>query len=287
MAAARAELVNLPRRLPREMIADPPTDTRRPAIISSFWRDIRHALRLLRTRPGFAAVAVTTLALGIGANTAIFSVVRSVLLEPIPFPDPDRLVLLWEAPADSPTKTFIVSAPNYVDWRRDVKSFEQSGIWEFLTFNLSGDGEPERVSGMRVSSSTFAMLGVPPALGRTFTADEDQPGHDVAIISEGLWRRRFGASPDIVGRTARVNGRPFQIVGVMPESFRFTQSDTSLWIPIAFNAGDADRGAHSFYAAARLRDGVTVTEARAEMDALAAGRWPNNIQMRTKGKPPP
>ena len=126
MAAACAELVNLPRRLPREMIADPPTDTRRPAIISSFWRDIRHALRLLRTRPGFAAVAVTTLALGIGANTAIFSVVRSVLLEPIPFPDPDRLVLLWEAPADSPTKTFIVSAPNYVDWRRDVKSFEHS-----------------------------------------------------------------------------------------------------------------------------------------------------------------
>src|SRR5262249_41146402 len=155
---------------------------------AAFARDLRHAFRLLRTHPGFAAVAVLTLALGIGANTAIFSVVRSLILEPLPFPEPDRLVMLWEADARDSSDTMIVAAPNYLDWRRGVQSFEDTGIWEQLSFNLSGDAEAERVSGMRVSASAFAMLRVAPQLGRAFTPEEDEPGHNVVVISDALWR---------------------------------------------------------------------------------------------------
>ncbi|PYR95230.1 MAG: hypothetical protein DMF84_01950 [Acidobacteria bacterium] len=235
---------------------------------AAFGRDVRHAVRLLRARPGFATVAVLTLALGIGANTAIFSVVRSLLLEPLPFPEAERLVMLWEADANDPSRSTIVSAPNYLDWRRSARSLEETGIWEYQSLNLSGDREPERVPGMRVSASTFAMLHVSPHLGRTFTASEDEPGHDVVIISDGLWRRRFGARADIVGRRMRINGQSFEIIGVMPPDFRFTHRTTALWTPIAFNEQDANRSSHSFLAAARLRRGVTITDAKAELDAI-------------------
>ena len=133
-------------------------------------------MRMLRARPGFTAVAVITLALGVGANTAIFSVVRALLLEPLPFPQPDRLVMLWEADASNPERTGIVSAPNYLDWQRGVKAFEYTCIWEYLNYNFSGDGEAERVPGLRVSASAFAMLGVAPELGRTFTPRKTPPG---------------------------------------------------------------------------------------------------------------
>jgi putative ABC transport system permease protein len=267
LAAARAELLDRPASLPRQMI-DRERSAGPAAWIAAFARDLRHALRLLRGRPGFTAVAVLTLALGIGANTAIFSVVRSLILEPLPFPEPDRLVMLWEAEAQDTARTMIVAAPNYLDWRRDVRSFEETAIWEQLSFNLSGDTEAERVSGMRVSASAFAMLGVAPQLGRAFTPEEDEPGHDLVVISDALWRRRFGARPDIIGQAMRVNGRPFEIVGVMPPTFRFIQRETAVWVPIAFNAEDAHRGSHSFYAAARLRPGITVTAARAELESL-------------------
>src|SRR6185503_20321659 len=130
-------------------------------------KDVAYSFRMLRARPGFAAVAILTLALGIGANTAIFSVVHSLLLAPLPFPEPERLVMLWEADADDPSQTNIVAAPNYLDWQRGVKAFASTGIWEYLNFNFSGDGQAERVPGLRVSASTFTMLGVAPELGRT------------------------------------------------------------------------------------------------------------------------
>jgi putative ABC transport system permease protein len=267
LAAARAELENPPARLPRNMIAARPSSGPIGVIATAF-RDIRYAVRMLRARPGFAAVAVITLALGVGANTAIFSVVRSLLLEPLPFPDPNRLVMLWEADAQNPDRPFIVSAPNYLDWQRGVNTFAQTGIWEYLSYNFSGDGEAERVPGLRVSASTFTMLAVRPQLGRTFTPEEDARGHDVAIISDGLWQRRFGGRGDIIGHAARINGRPFEIVGVMPPSFRFTGTDIGVWTPIAFNEEDQGRGSHSFQAAARLQDGVTITAAKAELDSL-------------------
>jgi putative ABC transport system permease protein len=224
---------------------------------------------MLAARPGFAAVAILTLALGIGANTAIFSVVRSLLLEPLPFRDPDRLVMMWEADAENPQRTTIVSMPNYMDLRSGVKAIEDAGIFEYLTFNLSGDAEPERVPGLRISASSFRTLGVEPELGRTFTADEDAPGHDVAVISHDLWQRRFGGRPDIIGSTARINGRSYQIVGVMPASFRFPVRDTAVWTPIAFNEEDQGRNSHSFNAFARLRPGVTLAAANAEIAAVA------------------
>ena len=236
-------------------------------------------MRILRARPGFAAVTVITLALGVGANTAIFSVVRALLLDPLPFPQPDRLVMLWEHTAGDPQDTYTVSAPNYLDWQRGVKAFEQTGIWEPLTFNFSGDGGAERVPGIRASASTFAMLGVKPQLGRTFTAEEDAPGHDVAVISDGLWRRRFGARPDIIGQTARINAKPFEIIGVMPAAFRFPSRDNGVWVPIAFNAQDLRRSWHSFQSAARLREGVTLAAAGAELAALGlalARQYPND-----------
>ena len=280
LAAARRQLDDLPARLPANMIA-PGSRGALAGLLATAYQDVRYAMRMLRARPGFAAVAVITLALGVGANTAIFSVVRSLLLEPLPFRDPDRLVMLWEADAANPERTNIVSAPNYLDWQRGVTAFEHTGIWEYLNYNFSGEGEAERVPGVRVSASTFTMLGVRPALGRTFTPEEDAPGHDVAIISESLWRRRFGGRADIVGHTARINGRPFEIVGVMPASFRFPSSRNGVWMPIAFSRNDESRGSHSFQAAARLRPGVTLAAAKAELDTLARGlakQYPDDNQ---------
>jgi putative ABC transport system permease protein len=265
LALARAQLER-PARLPANMTA--PSSAGIGGFVSTAWRDIRYALRMLIARPGFTAVAVLTLGLGIGANTAVFSVVRSLLFEPLPFHDPDRLVMLWEVTATDPTDMYIVAAPNYEDWRRSLKSFDETGIWENLNFNFSGDMEAERVPGIRVSASTFRMLGVPPLVGRTFTDAEDAPGHDVAIISFGYWQRRYGGRPDIVGTVARINGRPFEIVGVMPAEFRFPSRQTVVYTPIAYNQNDHDRDSHSFQSAARLRPGVPIASAKAELDAL-------------------
>ena len=271
LQAARRQLEHLPAHLPPNMIT--PQDrgglfglVRRTVVEGG--RNIRYALRILYARPGFTAVAVVTLALGIGANTAIFSVVQSFLLAPLPFPQPDRLVMLWEAQAADPSDRYIVSAPNYLDWQRGMKAFESTGIWEQLNFNFSGDGEAERVPGLRVSASTFAMLGVSPQIGRTFRPEEDAPGHAVAIISDGLWRRRYGGRADIVGHAARINGKPVEIIGVMPRSFKFVNGTTGVWMPIAFNEEDRARNSHSFQAAARLRPDVTLTAAKAELDTL-------------------
>jgi putative ABC transport system permease protein len=267
LALARAQLEHAPRRLPPHMIDAPSSG---PAgILSALVRDVRHAVRMLAARPGFTAVAVLTLALGIGANTAIFSVVRSMLLEPLPFRDPDRLVMLWEADATNPQRTTIVSMPNYADFSRGVQAFEDTAIFEYLNFNFSGDREAERVPGLRVSASAFRMLGIEPEIGRTFTAAEDAPGHNVAVISHALWQRRFGGRPDIAGSTARINGVPYQIVGVMPASFIFPVREASVWTPIAFNEEDQGRNSHSFNAMARLRPGVALAAANAEIDALA------------------
>jgi putative ABC transport system permease protein len=241
----------------------PPVSATWPSL-RALGRDLAYGVRLLLARPAFSLVAITTLALGIGANTAIFSVIDSILLEPLPFPAADRLVMLWEADLDDPEDLSIVSAPNFQDWSRLATSFELTAIWEYQSFNISGGAEPEQVPGMRVSASLFPLLGVAPQLGRTFTPEEDAPGHQVVVISDGLWRRRFAASPSAVGETLRVNGHPFEIVGVMPPSFRFTQQE-GLWVPIQFTQQDAERGAHSFFAAGRLRDGVEYPAAKAEM----------------------
>jgi putative ABC transport system permease protein len=236
--------------------------------MDSFLRDVAHGARLMLASPAFSLVAVLTLAIAIGANTVVFSVAHAMLFEGLPFPAADRLVMLWEADAEDPSALSIVAAPNYEDWTRLSTSFESLGIWEHQTFNLGGP-EPEQVSGLRASSSLFTVFGVPPQLGRTFTLDEDRPGHDVAIVSHRLWRRRFGEDPTVLNQTIRMNGRPFRIIGVMPEHFRTHQRD-EVWIPIQFSERDAGRDSHSFYVAARLRADVDFATAKAEM--LTIGR---------------
>ena len=277
LAAVDTEIARLPaltraataaRRRPASGLPERPAA--RTAWVSAFARDLAYAARLVTTRPGVSAVAVLTLALGIGANTAIFSVVNHLFLQPLPFPDPDRLVMTWEYELEDPDDPYVVSAPNWEDWQRQSTSFERMAIWEWLRFNLAGDGEAEQVYGMRTSHGLFPMLGIAPQLGRTFRPDEDAPDHHVAIISDALWRTRFGARPDIVGHVIRVNALPHEIIGVMPPEFIFEQRRHQIWVPIAFNAEDAGRGSHSFRAAARLKPGVTFGAAKAELETIGA-----------------
>jgi putative ABC transport system permease protein len=275
MAAVERELTGLralvrarrASRRARVPLPEPPPPGRL-RLLRAFAADLVHGARLLASRRAFTAAAVMTLALGIGANTAIFSVVNSLLLAKLPFADPDRLVMLWEADADDLVRTFIVSAANWEDWREQSTTLKDFAIWEYMSFNISGGPEPEQVAGLRASSSAFAMFGVAPQLGRTFTAEEDLPGHRVAVISDALWRRRFNANRSIVGQPMRINGEPYEIVGVMPEGFRFTHARQAVWTPIQFDDQDRQRGSHSFFAAARLAPGVTFDAARADMEAI-------------------
>ena len=286
-SAVEAEMHDLPalmraaraRRRRRVTPAPEPPRPGRLQFVSAFSRDLAYGARLLAARPAFTTVAVLTLALGIGANTAIFSIVNSVLLEPLAFPKPEQLVMVWEQDANDPAALSIASAPNWQDWARTATSFSHMAIFEQLRFNLAGAGDPEQVPGLRVSSSVFPMLGIPPQLGRTFTAAEDAPGHRVAVIGDALWRRRFGARPDAVGQAVRINGQPYEIIGVMPPGFVFSQHRDQIWVPIAFNTNDANRDSHSFYATARLKDGVSFEAAREEMNVLGhelARQYPEN-----------
>jgi predicted permease len=241
-------------------------------------QDLRHAARGLARAPGFTGAAVFTLALGLGANTAIFSVVDAALLRPLPFDDPERLVLVWETMGD--WKTRWVAPANFVDWRRDARSFEALAGYSSSDVNLTGAGEPERLKSAVVSDNLFDLLGASAAVGRVFQRGEDQSGPRLALLSDGLWRRRFGADANVVGRTVRLNGEPHEIVGVMPPAFRFPAAP-ELWVPgvqgIPFihsvlRAQDmrAMRDSHLFTVVGRLKAGRTALEAQAEMDAIAA-----------------
>jgi putative ABC transport system permease protein len=242
-------------------------------------RDLSHAARLLVARRGYATLVVLTLAVGIGACTAVFSLFNATLLAPLPYPEPERLVLVWESDAEDPSQTFIVSAPNYRDWVNETRSFAALGIWEYLTFNLSGASEPEQVQGVRASASLFEVLGVKPALGRVFTAAEDEPGHRVAVISDATWKVHFGADPMVTSRTVRLNGLDHQVIGVMPPGFEFPYRRNAISTPIQFTTQDHVRRAHSFSVAGRLADGVAFEQARDEVERLGATlreRYPEN-----------
>ena len=235
-------------------------------------KDIRYGIRGLWKRPGFTVVAVLTLALGIGANTAIFSVVNAVLLKPLQFHDPDRLVLVWE---DATFAGFPHNTPapaNYVDWKTQSQSFSDMAATAEETFNLTGDGDPERVAAYSVTANFFPLLGVPPALGRVFTADDDRPGaHNVAVLSHGLWQSRYGGDPQIVNRDIQLNGEKYTVVGVMPKGFQFFESDVRLWVPIGFTSKQlANRGGHYLKVVARMKPGVTLDQAQADLAAVMA-----------------
>ena len=235
-------------------------------------KDLRYGIRNLLKRPGLTAVALVTLALGIGVNTAIFSAVDSVLLRPLPFSDPDRLVAVWEHTPHLGIERNQFAPANYFDLRTQNQVFEDVGAFSDLSINLTGAGEPEQLDGQLVTANVFKLLGVQPALGRTFTADEDQLGREhVAVLSDGLWRRRFNRDPGIINRNVTLNGESFTIIGVMPAGFFFPVRETELWVPWAMEPDQASgRGDHYFQLVARLKPRVTRPQANAEAESIAA-----------------
>jgi predicted permease len=240
--------------------------------MSSLWSDVRYGIRLWGRNPGFTAVAVLTLALGIGANTTMFSVVNATLFQPLPFPDAERLQTLWKGGTD-PKDLNITSLPNYRDWVAQNHVFQSLALFDSAGrgYNLTSNGEPEQVSGVRVTASFFDVLGVKPMLGRTFRAEEEEPGKArVAVLSHGLWIRRYGADRSIIGKTIQIDSTPYTVVGVMPEgfTFQFWSRQRQLWVPAGWTAGDQDRGSNSFLCIGRLKAGVTLQTARAEMDTI-------------------
>src|SRR4051794_29394068 len=207
-------------------------DARGTRWLDAAFQDLRLGLRLLRRSPGFSAAAILTIALGIAAATAIFSVVYGVALQPLPYRDPGRLVALWTAIPEIPRA--FVGAANWHDWRRQTTTLQDIAlIRNVANYNLTGDGEPERLQGTRVTANLFNILGVQPALARPFTAEGErvESAAFVVLLSDHLWRRRFGADPAVVGRTIRLNGTPYTILGVMPPTLRYPAAEFDLWAP--------------------------------------------------------
>ncbi len=238
--------------------------------MNNFWQDIRFGGRMLLKSPGFALVTILALALGIGANSAIFSVVNAVLLRPLPFKTAERLVFLSEWSQQVPNMS--VSYPNYQDWREQSTSFEQLAAFRSAGYTLTGAGEPERLDTREVSASFFPALGVAPVLGRDFTADDDKPGANRAvIISHGLWQKRFGANPNVVGQPVTLNNQSHTIIGVLPQNFEW-QAPVDVYAPIGLEADKMqDRDSHpGIYLLGLLKPGVSVAQARADMDGISA-----------------
>ena len=239
--------------------------------MGTIWQDTRYAIRKLIKSPLFAAVAILALALGIGSTSVIFSLANAFLLRPLPYENPDQLVALWEVNPQQGWERNPVSYPNFYDWRTQSKSFDQMAAYDMLDYNLTGDDQPERLRGVRVSTDLFAMLGAKVASGRAFSTEEYEPGSDrVLILSHGIWQRRFGAAQDIVGRTLTLDGHSYTVVGVMPPSFQFPMFvPTDLWTPLALNASQEPRGGRFLGVLGRLKSGMTVDASRTELNTIA------------------
>jgi putative ABC transport system permease protein len=242
-------------------------------MMTGMLQDLRYALRQLRKSPGFTAVAIITLALGIGANTAIFSVVNGVLLRPLGFKDAKRLVNVYHVPPPKsfPGMTrFSVSAANFLDWEKQNHVFDRMAIYTYRSFDITGGDKPEQVDACAASSGFFATLGVQPMLGRVFSPEEDQPGRShVVVLSHRLWQERFGANPDIVGRNINLDGTSYLVAGVMPPSLRLPDF-AQMWTPMAWTDQErAVRGEHHYGVIARLKPGVELKQAQAEMDTIS------------------
>ncbi|MFY9611319.1 MAG: ABC transporter permease [Blastocatellia bacterium] len=240
--------------------------------MQNLYQDLRYGMRMLRRNPAFTAIAVITLGLGIGANTAIFTVVNAILLRPLALAEPDRLVTVthWYSKLNLVAP---VSPPGFIDYRDRADVFESAAASSGTSFNLTAVGEPEWIQGRQTTASFFPTLGVEAELGRTFLQEEDQPGKDrVVILSHSLWQRRFGAAREIAGSTLTLNGEVYTVVGVMPASFRLFRGD-EFWIPLALSADQMSpnrRGAEYLSMIARLNPGVSLEQAQAAMDAVAA-----------------
>ncbi|HEX8556616.1 MAG TPA: ABC transporter permease [Pyrinomonadaceae bacterium] len=251
-----------------------------------FWQDVRFAMRSMLTSYVFTGVAIITLALGIGANTALFSVASGVLLRSLPFAEPERIVFVW---ISNPRRQMDVNklpapAADFLDWRAQNRSFDKMSAFYSSPFTLTGAAAPERIEAVRATADFFDVLGAKAAKGRTFIAGEDRPGNDrVVILSDGFWKRRFGADPAVVGKTLTLDGAPHEVIGVMPEEFNFPQGPSmppylqfplrpELWAPLSFSDEAAgNRRTFNLATIARLKPGVTVAQAQSDMSGVAAG----------------
>src|SRR5262249_5323463 len=246
-------------------------DMRRVRWIEDLIQDIRYSLRTLRKSPGFTVVAVLTLALGIGANTAIFSVVNAVLLRSLPYRDPDQLVMLrynYEVEIKGFDPPSVYKVADFLEWREQAKAFEQIAAYQLLTADLTGSGEPERLAVGYVSANLYATLGVAPALGRAFTpAEETVCGAPVVILSDSLWRRRFGSDPQVIGQAITLGGKSRTVVGIMPYGFRFP-GESDLWVPLEVTQRFCRKEFRIQGAIARLKPGMTAEAARADLSGI-------------------
>jgi putative ABC transport system permease protein len=238
-------------------------------------QDIKYGFRMMLKHPAFAAIAVIALALGIGANTAIFSVVNAVLLRPLPFTEPDRLMVVYESRVDRGSSRSSVSYPNFADWREQNSVFEHMSTYRTNDLVLTGDGEPARLLAGVVNADLFPLLGVSPALGRTLLPEEDKPGDGgrVVMLSHRFWQQRFSGDPNVIGRGLVLAGKNYDVVGVMPQGFQFPvdSEPVDLWTTVAIDSGMfTQRGAHYMHVIARLKPGVTLAQAKAEMDGIAS-----------------
>jgi putative ABC transport system permease protein len=235
----------------------------------AFVQDFKYAVRSLARTPGLTAVVILTLAVGIGANSAIFSVVRGVLLRPLPYREPETLVRIY-----GQWKQFgrgSISVPEVQDYQQRASSLEGLAAWSTANANLIGEGDPERASVGVATPSFFPLLGITTRLGRVFSADEGEPGHDqVIVLGDELWHRRYAGDPTIVGRTLHLDGLPYTVIGVLPPSFRFP-GDAELWVPLAWTAeqqAEARRGNHNLRVVARIKPGISVAQAQADFDGI-------------------
>jgi len=230
--------------------------------MSNIWQDLRYGVRILLRNPVFTLVAVLTLALGIGVNTAIFSVVNTVLLRPLPYREPERLVMVWHngVEASGGDRTPLAVA-DLLDWRAQSRSFESIAAFSYMSINVIGGETPEHVLGVGVTSNFFEVLGVRAALGRTFLPDEDRPGSGLGVLlNDGYWRRRFGADPQVVGRVLTLNGNSYTVIGVMPPGLNFPAKDVGMWA-IQKVETPTRRGPYFLQGMARLKAGTTPEEA--------------------------
>src|SRR5579872_17195 len=253
-----------------EQVKQTVREARVGAALDAGLQDVRHAWRVLRKSPGFTIVAVFTLALGIGANTAVFSIVNVVLLQPLPYREPDRIVQL-ESPADeSGLMIRYISIPKVTAFREQAQIFEHVALYYpgGGRMNLTGGDRPEQVAGMRVSSEYFPLFAAPLAFGRTFTENEDRPGGpQVAVISNGLWHHRYGADPGIVGKSIDIGAAPYTVIGVLGPGFHW-DSPIDIWVPLRANPNSLSHS-HDYYAAARLKPGVSLEQATAAMKVVS------------------
>jgi putative ABC transport system permease protein len=239
--------------------------------LETLWHDIRFGARMLAKSRGFTIVAVLTLALGIGANSAIFSVVYAVLLRPLPFPDPSRLVIVWETSAVRDVQHGGSSGGDFLDWREQAGVFDKLSVWRKWTYTVQGNEGPEQLYGVKTSADFFRMLGVKPMIGRDYLADEEIPGHEhVVILSYALWQRQFGGDSSLLGKPITIDEQPYIVIGVLPPGFSplGMSLENDVWMPVAFDRGKVDHTDHTFIVLGRLKPGISILSADAAMKTL-------------------